>query len=43
MVLDLAAKNKARTERMQAKRDSIRSQAGETSPTTSNEAVPATK
>lgn len=43
MVLDLAAKNKARTERMQEKRDAIRSQAGDTTVTTPNEAVPEAK
>lgn len=43
MVLDLAAKNKARTERMQEKRDAIRSQVADTSVVTPNEAVPDSK
>lgn len=43
MVLDLAAKNKARTERMQEKRDAIRSQTGDTSTVTPSETVPQTK
>lgn len=34
MVIDLAAKNKARTERMAAKREAIGAQAGATSDTT---------
>lgn len=43
MVLDLAAKNQARTERMKEKRDAIRSQGADDTVTTPNEAVPETK
>jgi len=43
MVLDLAAKNKARTERMATKRESIKGQSDDNSTDKPNQAVSVTK